>query len=637
MTKQKSYTGKDIVVLSDREHVRLRTQIYLGNMQPITYKIPILTATSLLIEDVEFIPAVYKAIGEIIDNSLDEFAKNGNRNSTLSITAKPDIGNYTIADNGRGIPIEKKIEMEGRTGKEVWVPEIALARLRAGRNFTDDKEKGVIGMNGVGAACTNFCSTDFEVTVERDKEKYYQKFTDGADKISKPKITAGSEARSGTTVKFQLDPAVFKDVALPAILMENRAVEIAMTNPGVTVIYNETKHKHRAGLKGYIDSIGKSHFEFTTESDNVTGSFFVFTVDGNYEAEQMFTWVNGSLLFDGGMCNTQFVNSFYDKIIAHLTPKAKKLKCEVSRADIRQNMVIMANLQIKNPEYDSQSKTRLTGPNLKKDINEAIETQWTAFCRKHAELLDSILERANRRFHKSADSTATQEHEKSMNRKIEGLLDATSKFRGECKLLITEGLSAKSQISEARDSKTIAAYALTGKINNVYGTTAAQLLKMGKVVDLLAAIGLVPGKKANRGDLRYGQVVITTDADYDGSDIFTLLVNIFFQFWPELFDPKYEPFIYRLSAPNVCLVKGKHRVHFINRTEYEKNKHKHKGYEVRYYKGLGSMNNEDWEMILNNPDCFLPVTDDGKMNGVLKLLFSDDSAARQAWLSTQDK
>ena len=160
---------------------------------------------------------------------------------------------------------------------------------------------------------------------------------------------------------------------------------------------------------------------------------------------------------------------------------------------------------------------------------------------------------------------------------------------------------------------------------------------MGKITDLLTAIGLVPGHRAVRSQLRYGKIVIATDADVDGGDIFTLLINLFYQFWPELFDKNYEPIVYRLIAPNICLVKGKKRIHFPTRSEYEKQKDKFHGYEVRYYKGLGSMVGPDWEMILSGEtNTLIPVIDDGKMGETLELLFGPNADGRKEWLQNDE-
>ena len=184
-----------------------------------------------------------------------------------------------------------------------------------------------------------------------------------------------------------------------------------------------------------------------------------------------------------------------------------------------------------------------------------------------------------------------------------------------------------------RDPKTTGTFPLTGKINNVYGKTVAQVLNMGKLTDLLSACGLVPGQRASVDELRYGKIVIATDADYDGDDIFTLLINLFYQFWPELFDPHYEPIVHRLVAPNVCLLKGNQRVHFATREEYERQKNKYKNWEVQYYKGLGSMERQDWDMILNgNTDTLIPIVGDKEFKDTLSLLFSNDAEARKQWL-----
>lgn len=633
MAKDKVYTSDDIEVLNDREFVRLRTQIYFGGMNPAEYVIPSFSQGTLDPQTVQFIPAVFKAIGEIIDNSIDEFSQTTTRNKTLTINAKPEEGWYQISDNGRGIPIGIHPKEQKPT------PQVALSSLKAGRNFKSDKEVGVIGQNGVGAACTNYCSTLFEVTILRDGKKYHQVFKDGVNTISKPKITASASKTTGTTITFQLDPKVFKDVSLPEQLIHNRAIEIAATNPGITVVYNGVKYSYKQGLAALLQPLvgDKTMHQFTVAEPTVNGNIYVI-VDGHQGVdEQMFTWVNSSLLLDGGKCNTQFFNSLFDKVYAHLEREAKRTKTEITRNDVRRGLLVFADLKVQNPEYDSQAKTRLTGPDLKKPFTAMIDNEWRSFTKKTSGWLNEVLARAHQRHHRQKNKEAQEEHQQKKRIAVPGLLDASSKDRSKCRILITEGVSAQSQICEVRDPETTAAYALTGKINNVYGATPAQALTMGKITELLVAIGLTPGKRAIRSELNYGEIIVATDADHDGDDIFTLLTNMFFEYWPELFDPKYPPIIKRLVAPNVCVVKGQKRIHFSNRAEYEKVKEKYKGYEVRYYKGLGSMAPEDWQMILTGEtDTLIPIVDDGKMRATLDLLFGPDADARKYWLQKKD-
>jgi DNA gyrase subunit B len=624
--KKKEYTSKDIRVLSDREHVRLRTQVYLGNTKLTSYKIPLFIGGKFAVKEVEFIPAVFKAVGEIIDNSIDEFAHVDMGIKRLDIEANPLAGKYTVTDNGRGVPIDKH-----EVGK--YTPEVVFGQLRSGRNFNEEKEVGVIGQNGVGSACTNFCSTEFSIDIHRDGKRYRQTFSDGAETVSRPSIREGS-TRTGTSITFQLDDAVFDNIALPPELMENRAIELALTNPGIQVEYNGTRYKFKKGFEEIIKEISKEYFKFESEGMEF---YVIFDLNESID-EQIFSWVNSSLLFDGGLCNTQFFNAFVDRTVEHLSKEAKKAKCEVTKNDVRRNLLIIGNLKISDPQYDSQAKTRLTGPNLRKEMVDFVEQQWVSFSRRNKDWLQGVLEQAMVRHHSDANSKAIKEHQKGLKRKIAGLIDATSKNYFERQLLITEGDSASSMITQARDPKTTATLPLGGKVNNVYGSTVAQLLNMGKMTDLLAAIGLVPGHKATRSDLRYGKIIIATDADVDGSDIFTLLVNLFYQYWPELFDKHYDPIVYRLIAPNVCLIKGNKRIHFASRAEYEAAKDKYKGWTVNYYKGLGAMGRQDWEMILSGEtNTLTPIVDDGNMKPVLQLLFGPDADARKDWLQGEEK
>lgn len=627
MSKNKEYTSNDIQVLSDRDHVRKRLPVYAGSTSVAEYFIPIFD-DEFSVRKVAFVPAVYKVIGEIIDNSIDEFAQIDTSDKTLKITAEPISGFYVIEDNGRGVPVDKH-----KTGK--YTPEVVFGSLRSGRNFIDHKDAGVIGMNGMGSAITNFCSEEFSVEIRRNGKKYNQTFTEGGLNVTKPSIRKSTSKKTGTKISFTLDGDVFEDVTLDHVLVANRAKEVALTNPGVTVWWNDTKYHYKKGFEDVVKNITRSkgsYYKFDYQHDNLTMEFFVITgIEKNID-EQVFTWVNSSFLFDGGLCNTQFVNAFVDKTINHLASAAKKEKIDITKNDVRQNLLVIGNIKVSNPEYDAQSKTRLTGPNLRNEMQEMISDHWKSFSRKNKVWIDEVFANASARHNASAAKRAIKEHKKHLRKKIDGLIDATGKDRSKCQLLVTEGLSAASMITEARDPTTTGSFPLTGKINNVYGKSVAQLLNMGKVTDLLASCGLVPGERAGLDTLRYGKIVIATDADFDGDDIFTLLVNLFYQYWPELFKQD-RPVVHRLVAPNVCLTKGKQRIHFPTRDEYEKSKNKYRGWEVSYYKGLGSMVKQDWEMILNGKtNTLIPVYDDGNLASTLELLFSNNVEARKEWL-----
>lgn len=639
MTKE--YTSDDIKVLDDIQHVRLRTAVYLGNMNEVAMKVPSFVDDKFTVTEMTFVPAALRAVCEIIDNAVDEFTNAKTAKATLTVTFDPSTNKITVADNGRGVPIAKH-----ETGP--YTPEVVFGSLRSGRNFTTGKEAGVRGMNGVGSSVTNFTSTLFEIDVQRDGKKYHQEFRDGSNMRGEPIITATASKKSGTKIGFILDAAVYKNEKIPEELLLAVLQGVALCNPSVTVDYkNEVSAKTYkfSYPKGFEDIVKKIAPAFVQEKDKVTSyykfeqanhEFFVIPDAHTDLDEQVFTWVNSGLLLDGGLCNTQFVNAFCDAAVEACAPLAKKQKCEVTKNDVRRGLLVIGNLKVSDPEFDSQAKTRLTGPNLRNELKQLVSDGWKGFERKNKAWIEAVVTRAAERHHGKGAKDAERELTKKANMKVPGLLDADNVRRSLCTLIVTEGLSAASSIENVRDPSTIATLPMTGKTNNVWGCKPGELLAMPKLINLLAAAKLIAGRKAIRQDLHFGKIVIASDADPDGDYIFTNHVNLYYQFWPELFDPNLPPFIHRLVAPNVCLVKGKERIHFTRRADYEKAKSKYKGYTVSYFKGLGSMEEEDWKMVLSNPECMVPVVDDGNMKATLELLFGPNTDNRKVWLQGEN-
>ena len=624
------YTAEDIQDLDDRSHVRLRTSMYMGNTNYTHFDVCSFDNENVSKLNVGFIPAMYRCVVEILDNAIDELTQSTQRSKTIHITYD-ETGKFTIADNGRGIPIEQKTD---RDGKLVWVPEMVLTRLRAGRNFKNDKQAGVQGMNGIGSSATCFLSSEFIIDVWRDGKHYHQDIFDGAADIRVPVVEKVSkkDSKTGTQITFTLDQTVFLNQLIPVDLIKNKAKELALTNPGFEIYFNDERYSYSKGFDTYFSELNTTRFKIESENASIHLLF-----DDKASGEEMYTWVNSSFLFDGGIINTQFINAFCDKVIDHLSKDAKKLKCEVIKNDVKCGLSIFASFKISDPQYDSQAKTRLTGPSFRTEFREMIDQHWKSFVRHHREWINKVLDRAVVRCKQENNKKAVKTLQKASLKKTPGLVDATSKIRSECSLLICEGLSAAASILEVRDPKTIASYPLTGKLNNVYGASVAECLQMGKLSDLLAAIGLVPGKKAIRSSLRYSKIIISSDADVDGGSIMALLVNLFFQFWPELFDNNYEPFIYRLIAPNVVVSKGSKRIHFPSRQAFEEVKESYKGWTVEYMKGLGSLHKEDWRMMMVDISSFtIPFVDDGDLKETLRLIFGPDADRRKRWLSSYE-
>ena len=621
-SKSVEYNENDIQVLSEIEHVHKRSQVYLGSTAQTMYDVPLFGET-FNIEPLSFVPAVMKLFSEVVDNANDELVKFRPRNPFIKITANPETGEFSVEDNGRGVPIGMH-----ETGRHT--PEVVFSTLRSGRNFDDDgKEAGVIGTNGMGVSLSAICSEEFIIEIHRDDKLYTQTLRDATRNIEPPTIVSKKTRKTGTKITLKLKQDIFESITLPYGLVRNRAIELAATNPGLTIHFNDEIFLYKKGFSDLLDKYFPSYQTFA--SDEL--KFFVVFDQHNNPEETMFSWVNSSLLYDGGICNTQFVNAFVGKVEAHLEKEAKKKKITVNRNDIRHGLMIFGALTVANPQYDSQAKTKLTGPNLRKDMDVILDAEWAKFVRANKEWLESIMERALARSNQQATKQLIKQ--KTAKVQVDGFMEATSRNRSDCQLLLTEGNSAKANIVQSRDPKTTAAMPMRGKINNVYGSSVVELMKMKMVTDLLNTIGLVPGKRAMRSELRYGRVCFATDADYDGDHITTLLVCLFYEYWPELFDPRYPPFFYRMIAPNMVAQKGKKRVHFPNREAFDQVKGKYKTWEISYLKGLGTMIKRDWDMILKGEtDVFRPIQDDGNMPDVMKLLFGPDPDVRKDWLQT---
>jgi DNA gyrase subunit B len=625
-TQNKGYNDTDIVVLSDRDHVRLRPNIMLGSTLPIQVNVPFIEESGFVVDQIEFIPALYKAVGEILDNSMDEFTKINRVSNTLIVYAAPDAGVYSVSDNGRGIPLG----INEQTG--LPTPQVTLSMLRAGRNFVDaEKEQGVMGANGVGAAITNMCSVWFQVDIRRDKQQYVQEFTDGALSASTPEIVAYEGTDTGTSISFELDPAVFGSIQLPPRLFKQKMKELALCNKTLIVEYNDEQFKYPNGFSDLFEA--DNVFKF---SDATVDIFIVPVLSG--QGGNVYTWVNSSYLFDGGLINTQLTNAFVDTLHTNLQNLAKKNKVELNRNDMKNYFNFYVNAKIQAPVYDTQSKTRMVGPDMRRDLLKVFVDNWKVFAKQRAEWISSVFESLAEQYRLANQRKAIKDHKKNINtKKIPNLRDAVSNDRHKCRLYIVEGLSAASNLTEVRDPMTMGSYPLGGKINVTWNNNVAEVLKMEKISGLLSAIGLIPGNTFNPVDLRYGKLIISTDSDPDGSDIFATVVALLYKFWPDLFNEDH-PYVYRLLAPNVCVVhsKTKKRVYFKDLESFREVSHKYSSnYDIMYYKGLGSMELEDWEMLISSDDYLLPIVDtDGSYEIVCDLLFNDTNADnRKIWLT----
>jgi DNA gyrase/topoisomerase IV subunit B len=354
------------------------------------------------------------------------------------------------------------------------------------------------------------------------------------------------------------------------------------------------------------------------------------------EGEYLHTTVNDIPAFNGGQHIDTFKRLFYGGLIRGLERESKRRGLTPNRSDIAEGLLIYNVTFMHAPNFDSQSKTRLINDNVDKFIKASLEDENTFkhIIRQHKPWIDAIYARCAARTQKRDDADIAKLARKMMRTKVPKLLDANGKDRTKCTLLICEGDSAVSQISAVRNPELHGALPLRGKILNVHGESAKDIVNNAIIADLMTSLGIVLGQRAVRADLRYGKVYLAADQDPDGANITALLVNFFHSHWPELFDPKLPAFFYAFSTPFIIQEKGKKRFYWYSHNVHEYNPDDWKGCpKATRAKGLGSLEEVDWIHSLALP-VLTPLLDDGMLKSALDLIFNPKRADdRKAWIS----
>ena len=633
MKKPKSDVVKnnnDIVKLSEYQHARLRTEMWLGSRSPHTQSIINWTGSKLEIQEQTWTPAVYSYFREILDNALDEVVGHGH-GSKIDVCYDPKTFTFEVADDGRGIPID-------------WDPvekmhkaTLALTHTRAGRNFGEREE--VRGTNGVGSSIVVNCSEWFKVEICRSGSKFVQEYKEGSElfdqlQLSEPKITQLS-GKTGTRIVFKLSKAVFKNPMLPLEFVQARIYEIAASHPNIKFSFNGKRVVVKPTIeKTFFDS--KSIIKISIEQPKFNSQYILvpnFT-DGD---EAVHTTVNDIPAFNGGQHIDTFKRWFYGNLIKALERESRKRGMTPNRSDISEGLLIYNVTTMHAPNFDSQSKTRLINEEvdgyLKKYFDD--EASMDKLIKSNRGWIDEIYARCAARTQKRDDADVAKASRKMLRTKVASLLDANGRDRTKCILLLTEGNSAAGMASAVRNPEVHGAFPLRGKIINANGETPKRLIENQIIQNVMTSIGLVFGQRAMRTNLRYGQVWLAADQDPDGANITALLVNFFYLNWPELFDPKQPAFFNAFMTPFIIQPdKNKSRHYWYAHNIHEYKPEQWKGHpHARRAKGLGTLDKVDWQYSLAKPQL-VPLVDDGKLNAALDLIFNHSRADdRKAWIS----
>nr|CAI3971137.1 DNA topoisomerase II large subunit [Ochrobactrum phage ORM_20] len=603
--------SEEIVELNDVQHARIRTEMYLGSRVPQEFVFPVVTINgSIGFKEFKIVPAVLTAFREALDNALDEMSFVGK--GKIDVEYEEETSKFTVTDSGRGIPID------WRESSNMHTATLAVSRAKAGRNFGERSE--VAGTNGLGISIVNFVSSQFHLHVKRDKTSFAQFFysTEEGLETGEPEIRDYTNKDTGTSVSFYLDPEVFKEgLDLPTELVESMIILIATSNRHIKFTFNGQSVQP-------LNSLEKHGIVIPFSKEGVgSGKFIVKRREGD---PYSFTFVNNVPAYNGGTHLDEFRNHFPKHLLEALKKESKKRRLNPSKSDVLDSIDIIGFVKMNGPNFDSQSKTRLTNSEIRNPIYHSFnDVDWAKEIAKNKDIVEAIYELCAQRTGQKDKSQVDQNAKALKKAKIAKLVDANSRFRDQCVLFLAEGDSAAGGMSSVRDPNLHAMLPLRGKIKNVHGLSAKDAIgdKESVIKDICAAIGLVPGKKADRKELRYSKVYLMADADEDGQgSICPLLVNFFYRFWPELFRDK--PFIHIFMTPLIILTKGKDRKYFYPTNMDEFDPKQWKGWDIKRAKGLGSMMPINFKDHIDNPLAIGCMEDDiGTLGKLMSLLFQD--------------
>lgn len=620
----------NIQKLSDYNHVRLRTEMYFGSRTIHTQSVILYDEQgNPYLEEISWVPALYTTFREIFDNALDEVIGHGFGNR-IDITYDEETKEFSVSDNGRGIPIDwDPIE---RLHKATLV----LTHARAGRNFGE--REFVAGTNGIGGSGVVFCSEYFHVEILRDNKKFTQEFSEGNAVIddlivSKPVIKDLKSTKTGTFVKWKLSKEVFKEMILPEVFLKSRVFEIAAINPHIQFYYNSERIKVKPNTTMTLFN-KKEHISLNIKGEGFNSKFILLPSYFN-ETDFSHSIVNNIPAFNGGNHIDQFKRQFFSQLLVALERESKKRKLQPTRADLIEGLFIYNITEIKAPNFDSQSKTRLINDEPVQIIKEFLNDEkiYKEIIKKNRNWIEEIYKRCSERTMKKEIDDIQKATKKITKRKVPKLMEASSNNRKECILFLAEGDSAIAGMAAVRNPKIHAGLPLRGKVLNVNGESPKKVLENIELVNIMTVLNLKIGEKATKESLRYGKIYLATDADPDGANIAALLINFFYSYWPELFDKNSEPTVYIFLTPFIIAEKGKERRYWYNYNYNEFNPNDWKGWTITRAKGLGSLTTEDWKHSLKNPEAY-PIIDDGKIKESLDLIFNNNRADdRKVWIS----
>ena len=588
-----SYEAQNITVLEGLEAVRKRPGMYIGTTSE---------------------RGLHHLVWEIVDNSVDE-ALAGYCNK-IDVKILPD-NIIEVVDNGRGIPTD----IHPKYGKSAL--EIVLTVLHAGGKFENDNYKVSGGLHGVGVSVVNALSEWLEVEVRKEGNVYYQKYHRGKPEED-VKIIGSCEANEhGTIVRFKADGDIFETLVYNYFTLSNRLKELAYLNRGLTIILSDLRkdekkeeiYKFDGGILDFLNEIVKEEatiidkpFYVSAEQDNVgVDVTFTYTTSQN---ETIYSFVNNINTHEGGT-HVQGFRTALTKVINDVGKAQGLLKDKDGKLmgnDIREGVVAIVSTKIPQPQFEGQTKGKLGNSEVSGIVNSIVSSSLKIFLEDNPTITKIVVEKILNS--KKAREAAQKARELVLRKSVlevgslpGKLADCTSKKAEECEIFIVEGDSAGGSAKQGRDRYNQAILPLRGKIINVEKAGLHKSLESSEIRAMVTAFGTSIGDTFDISKLRYGKIILMTDADVDGAHIRTLILTFLYRYMRELIN---EGNIYIACPPLYKVSSGKQIVYAYNDLELKnvlaQMNQDNKKYTIQRYKGLGEMNPEQlWETTMN-PD-----------------------------------
>ena len=631
-----SYSAENIQVLEGLEAVRKRPAMYIGDISS---------------------KGLHHLVYEVVDNSIDEAL--AGYCDHIEVTINED-NSITVQDNGRGIPVDYH-EKEKKSALEV-----VMTVLHAGGKFDKGSYKVSGGLHGVGVSCVNALSTHMTTQVFRNGKIYQQEYSCGHPLYSVKEV--GTTDITGTRQQFWPDDTIFTETVYNYDILATRMRELAYLNAGIKISLTDLRVKDEEGnakkeifyseegLKEFVRYVDSSREHFmndviyiNTEKQGTPVEVAIM-YNTSYN-ENVHSYVNNINTIEGGSHLAGFRRALTRtlKKYAEDNKMLEKAKVEIAGDDFREGLTAVISIKVAEPQFEGQTKTKLGNNEVMGAVDQAVGEALTYYLEEHPKeaklIVDKVILAAQARIAARKARESVQRKSPMSGGGMPGkLADCSSKDPEECELFLVEGDSAGGSAKQGRNRAFQAILPLRGKILNVEKAMWHKAFESDEVNNIIQALGIRFGvdgedsKEANIDKLRYKKIIIMTDADVDGSHIDTLIMTLFFRYFPQVIQ---QGCLYIATPPLYLCTKGKAKEYCWTDQQRQKFIDTYGGgsenaVHTQRYKGLGEMNPEQlWETTMNPENRMLKqvhLENAAEADYIFSMLMGEDVGPRRDFI-----